>query len=174
MALFIKMDSRREVKFTSSAWKLTSSAWKWYYYFSREILARLCVTSNYPLKIIHSFNLTNTFYDLFRHINMSPDSHIKLCLISPCSSPLLPEQLRQEMMVWPIWQSGLEWLRAMACWLATWSGTAARWSWSSAPTSCSSRLFIWRKKLMTSRISHHTLDKQLYISPTKKIQRGSE
>ena len=30
--------------------------------------------SNYPLKIIHSFNLVNTFYDLFRHICMSPDS----------------------------------------------------------------------------------------------------
>ena len=29
---------------------------------------------NYSLKIIHSFNLVNTFYDLFRHICMSPDS----------------------------------------------------------------------------------------------------
>ena len=41
----------------------------------------LCVTSNYPLKIIHSFNLVNTYYDLFRHIYMSPDSldsHMKL------------------------------------------------------------------------------------------------
>ena len=28
----------------------------------------LCVTSNYPLNIIHSFNLGNTFYGLFRHI----------------------------------------------------------------------------------------------------------
>ena len=28
----------------------------------------------YMLKIIHMFNLTNTFYDLFCH--MSPDSHI--------------------------------------------------------------------------------------------------
>ena len=40
-------------------------------------ISRLCVTSNYPLKIIHSFN---TFYDLFRHICMLPDSpvpHIK-------------------------------------------------------------------------------------------------
>ena len=26
-----------------------------------------------PLKIIHSFNLVDTFYDLFRHTYMSPD-----------------------------------------------------------------------------------------------------
>ena len=39
MALLNKMDSRREVKFTSSAWKLTSSAWKWYFSFSREIFS---------------------------------------------------------------------------------------------------------------------------------------
>ena len=39
MALFKKMDSRREVNFTSSAWKVTSSAWKWYYSFSREIFS---------------------------------------------------------------------------------------------------------------------------------------
>ena len=39
IALFDKMDSRREVKFTSSAWKLTSSAWKWYYSFCREIFS---------------------------------------------------------------------------------------------------------------------------------------
>ena len=37
-------------------------------------LARICVTSNYPLNIIHSFNLVKTFYDLFHHICMSPDS----------------------------------------------------------------------------------------------------
>ena len=44
-------------------------------------LARLYVRSNYPLKIIHFFNLVNTFYDLFRHIYMtldSQDSHMKL------------------------------------------------------------------------------------------------
>ena len=29
---------------------------------------------NYPLKIIHSLYLVNTFYDLFRHIYISPDS----------------------------------------------------------------------------------------------------
>ena len=37
--------------------------------------------SNYPLKIIHLFNLVNTFYKLFRHICMSPDSldsHMKI------------------------------------------------------------------------------------------------
>ena len=39
MALFKKIDSKREVKFTSSAWKLTSPAWKWYYSFSREIFS---------------------------------------------------------------------------------------------------------------------------------------
>ena len=38
MDLIIKMMLRRELKFTSSAWKLTSSGWKWYYSFSREIL----------------------------------------------------------------------------------------------------------------------------------------
>ena len=27
-----------------------------------------------PLKIVHSFNLVNTFYDLFRYIYKSPDS----------------------------------------------------------------------------------------------------
>ena len=37
-------------------------------------LARLYVTSNYPLKIIHLFNLVNTFYYLFPHISTSPDS----------------------------------------------------------------------------------------------------
>ena len=39
MALFNKMDSRSEVKFTSSDWKHTSSAWKWYYSFSRVIFS---------------------------------------------------------------------------------------------------------------------------------------
>ena len=34
--------------------------------------------SNYPLKIIHSFNFINPFYDLFCHICMSPDSHLKV------------------------------------------------------------------------------------------------
>ena len=33
-----------------------------------------CITVKYPLKIIHLFNLVNTFCDLFRHICMSPDS----------------------------------------------------------------------------------------------------
>ena len=37
MALFKKMESRRQVKFTSSAWTQTSSAWRWYYSFSLEI-----------------------------------------------------------------------------------------------------------------------------------------
>ena len=55
----------------------------------RIFLTRLCVMSNYPLKIIHSFDLVNTFYDLFRHIYMSLDSlvshmkrtpHLKLFL----------------------------------------------------------------------------------------------
>ena len=44
-------------------------------------LARLCVKSNYPFKMIHLFNLLNTFYHLFRHIYMSPDSpvsHMKI------------------------------------------------------------------------------------------------
>ena len=42
--------------------------------------------SNYPLKIIHLFNLVNTFYDLFPHIYMSPDSHMKnIRVCRPCS-----------------------------------------------------------------------------------------
>ena len=46
-------------------------------------LTRLCVTSNYPHKIIHSFNLVNTFDDLFHHIYMPPDwpvSSVKLSI----------------------------------------------------------------------------------------------
>ena len=34
--LFESMNSRREVKFTSPAWKLTSPAWNWYSFFGRE------------------------------------------------------------------------------------------------------------------------------------------
>ena len=37
MGLFNKMDSRREVKFRSPAWKLTSPTWNWYSSFSWEI-----------------------------------------------------------------------------------------------------------------------------------------
>ena len=44
------------------------------------LLATLCVTSNYTLKIIYSFNLANTFCDLFSHIYMSLDSHLKICI----------------------------------------------------------------------------------------------
>ena len=40
-------------------------------------LINLLVKSNYTVKIIHSFNFANTFYDLFRHIFMSPDFHMK-------------------------------------------------------------------------------------------------
>ena len=46
-------------------------------------LVRICVKSNYPLNIIHSFNLDNTFYYFFCHICMSPDSpvsHMKLAM----------------------------------------------------------------------------------------------
>ena len=39
MGLFIKIVSRREAKFTISAWKLTISDWKWYYSFIREIFS---------------------------------------------------------------------------------------------------------------------------------------
>ena len=41
MALFNKIDSKREVKFTSSAWKHISPAWKRYYSFRREIYGNL-------------------------------------------------------------------------------------------------------------------------------------
>ena len=41
-------------------------------------LARLCVTSNYTLKIIHLLNLANTFCNLLHYIYMSPDSHMKV------------------------------------------------------------------------------------------------
>ena len=42
-SLFNKIDSRREAKLTSSAWKLTSSAFKWYYSLSREIFLYLSI-----------------------------------------------------------------------------------------------------------------------------------
>ena len=41
MAKFNKMESKREVKFTSSVSKLTISVCNWYFYFCREILSFL-------------------------------------------------------------------------------------------------------------------------------------
>ena len=41
-------------------------------------LARLCVRSNYSLKIIHLFNLVNTFYNLFIHITGFPYENLFL------------------------------------------------------------------------------------------------
>ena len=45
----------------------------------------LCYVKLYTLKIIHLFNLTKTFYDIFRHIYMSPDSHMKILSLPPLS-----------------------------------------------------------------------------------------
>ena len=35
----------------------------------------------YTLNITHSFNFAYTFYDMFHHLYMSPDSHMKKCKI---------------------------------------------------------------------------------------------
>ena len=52
-----------------------------YKYISLYQLISLALCyANYTRKVIYSFNLTNTFYDLFRHIHLSPDSHMKIKL----------------------------------------------------------------------------------------------
>ena len=41
------------------------------------LISQALCYANYTLKIIHLSNLTNTFYDLFCHKYLSPDSHMK-------------------------------------------------------------------------------------------------
>ena len=45
------------------------------------LFSLVCVLQILLGRYIHSFNLTNTFYELFRHKYMSPDSHMKLIAI---------------------------------------------------------------------------------------------
>ena len=51
------------------------------------LISQALCYAKFTRKIIHLFNLTNTLYDLFRHINMSPDFHMKKIDNSSSVSP---------------------------------------------------------------------------------------
>ena len=76
------MDQRREIKrlIIVSSFAITVTIT----HQDTHLISKSLCCANYTRKIIHSFNLTNTFYDLLRHRYMSPDSHMKKGLNSYC------------------------------------------------------------------------------------------
>ena len=77
-----RMDQRREIKrlIIVSSFAITVTIT----HQDTHLISKSLCCANYTRKIIHSFNLTNTFYDLLRHRYMSPDSHMKKGLNSYC------------------------------------------------------------------------------------------